>query len=261
MLHYHEKQSLRSILGILPLMHGDAIENLSHDSLVLCACTVTSWNYEKQWYLDLTNFPRWAFNTWLFILGHFNSSDLGHSGWVALWCPLPLLSPHAREHCREELWGAGTMNETHGTLLLSHVSSSGTTLPGAPLKHTLPTQTHKTVPTVGQFPVSDCPSVTNPCQSLGWDKSHAMHEKKGHLRDMYTLIKLVTSGTDWHPSALCPTQTHFVELSWHSMYEVCRSPIQHSNFLFNMRLLYHSTSWTGIMAQLEGRWVASRQQD
>lgn len=200
-------------------MHGDAVENSSHDSSVLCTCTMTSWNYEKQWYLDLTNFPHWTLNTWLFlIMDHFSNSDLTHSDRVALWCPLPMLSPCARECYREELWGPGTMNATDDTLLLSHVSSSGTTLRGAPLKHTLPTRRlTKQYP-----PYNDSLHLTalqsHACvRGAGWDNSHTMHQKKGCLRDMYTLIKLVNSGTDWHPRALCPTQIHFVKLSWHSI--------------------------------------------
>lgn len=143
--------------------------------------------------------------------------------WVALWCPLPLLSPCARYCYREELWGPGTMNETYDTLLMSHVPSSGSTLQGAPLKHLLPAW--RLTKLYLLWDNSLCLTIHQShthLRGIGWHNSHAMHEKKGYLRDMYTLIQLVTSGTDLHSRALCPTQTHFVKPSWQSIYEVCR---------------------------------------
>lgn len=145
------EMQLRTFLMILP---------------VLCTCTVASWNYEEQWYLDLTNFPHWAFNMWLsFIMDHFNSSDLMHSDWVALWYPLALALPM----CQRMLQRRALRTRDH-ELHLWHCTAVTCVIqwdctPRSTIKtHASHTWTHKTVSPVGEFPVSDCPSVTHPCQ-------------------------------------------------------------------------------------------------
>lgn len=78
-------------------MHGDAVENPSHDSSVLCTCTVTAWNYEKQWYLDLTNFPHWAFHTWLSLWSISTTQILYIQTGLHYGVPCPC-SPHVPEN-------------------------------------------------------------------------------------------------------------------------------------------------------------------
>lgn len=128
---------------------------------------------------------------------------------------------------RDQEWNLWHCPAATGVIQWYHTPRSTTKI------HPSHVWTHKSAPTVGEFPAHQSHSRV---RGTGWDNSHTVHKKKGYLRDMYTLIKLVTSGTDWHPSALCPTQTHFVKLSWHSIAEVCRSPIQHNNFLLNLHL-------------------------
>lgn len=215
-------------------MHRDAVENPSHDSSVWCTC---EWQPEMMrssgtwiWQTSLTEpSKRDCLSSWIISTAHISCTQAGlHSGVPALALPMCQRTLQRRAvRTRDHEWNLCTAvtcviqwDYTPRSTIKTHASHTWGLFVDSQ-RHTLHLTAHQSHSHV---------------RGTGWDNSHAVQEKKGFLRDMYTLIRLVSWGTDWHPNALCPTQTCFVKLSWHSISEVCRSPIQHYNFLPNLHL-------------------------